>query len=174
MRPMVEDVVETAHQQLGWSRRKLARSRALKRAERQSRQLKLDAFGGTKPMKVGKRRADVRRNASNDPCCSTEHWLQTAQKIAWYTCQSRVASPILTTQDTLLYRWWWQRSPNVWNLTECSEAARGSLHNVGSHRQINVNLDTEVTDRRRWWDYLRADSNRSNNNNNNNNIRIMQ
>jgi len=52
----------------------------LKRAERRSRQLKLDAFGGTTTMKVGKRRVDVRRNASNDPCCSAEHGLQ---KTTW-------------------------------------------------------------------------------------------
>jgi len=65
----------------------------LKTAERQSRWFTLDVFGGSKPVKVGKRRADVRRvrQARDDPSCSVEHGLQTAHKIPWNVCQSRVA-----------------------------------------------------------------------------------
>jgi len=37
---------------------------------------------------------------------------------------------------------------NASNLAKCSEAARSSLHHVGSHRQISVDVDTEVTNQR--------------------------
>jgi len=122
----------------------------LKTAERQCCLFKLDEFTRTKPMKIGKRCADVRRarHARDDPCYSVAHGLQTAQKIRWKACQSHIAivkSWYHKQHYQRFYCYWWQRQPNVSNLAECSEAAHSTFRNVGSHRMISIDLDTEAT-----------------------------
>jgi len=82
MKPLVED--ERRRRRDGTSAthsdevgRKVVRSQALRTAERPSRWFKRDAFGGTKPMTIGKRRDAVHRarQAIHRCCCSVEHGL---------------------------------------------------------------------------------------------------
>jgi len=66
---------------------------------------------------------------------------------------------ILTTQATLpasLSLTVWQRPLNVSNRTKCSESAHSRLGNAGSHPQIDVDVDNEVTNGRPGRDDLRA------------------
>jgi len=75
----------------------------VKTAERQSHYFKRDVFGGTKPMKMGKRWADVRRTRQvrDDSCCIVEHGLQTAEDTLECMSKSRYHSLILPARATL-------------------------------------------------------------------------